>query len=174
MDMQRVSRRKEQDRAESSPPVPVRRMEPAEFRRLGLLQEVNRQFLHPLGLALEMQIGGGTGFFYRVDRGGQVESLDLCELTIEEIQELVIDDAQIAKLIHDLAQTVCLAPEHFGRVWDYRDDPEGLAFAEPVTGEAAAYVRELRESHRPAREKLFGGDDVQPLGFTPPPAEPAE
>lgn len=26
-----------------------------EFRRLGFLQEVNRQFLHPLGLALEVE-----------------------------------------------------------------------------------------------------------------------
>lgn len=28
----------------------------SEFRRLGYLQEVNRQFLHPLGLALEVVV----------------------------------------------------------------------------------------------------------------------
>lgn len=32
-----------------------------EFRELGLLQELNRQFLHPLGLALEVSIDDETG-----------------------------------------------------------------------------------------------------------------
>jgi hypothetical protein len=31
-------------------------MDAAEFRRLGYLQELNRRFLHPLGLALEVDI----------------------------------------------------------------------------------------------------------------------
>lgn len=34
----------------------IKRMSLSEFREKGLLQEVNRQFLHPLGLALEMVI----------------------------------------------------------------------------------------------------------------------
>jgi hypothetical protein len=28
-----------------------------EFRKIGYLQELNRQFLHPLGLALEINVG---------------------------------------------------------------------------------------------------------------------
>ena len=32
----------------------VKRIDIAEFRELGLVHEVNRQFLHPLGLALEV------------------------------------------------------------------------------------------------------------------------
>lgn len=32
----------------------VKKMTPADFRDLGYLQEVNRRFLHPLGLALEV------------------------------------------------------------------------------------------------------------------------
>lgn len=32
------------------------KMSPAEFRKLGYLQELNRQFLHPLGMALEIKI----------------------------------------------------------------------------------------------------------------------
>lgn len=32
----------------------IPRIDIAEFRRLGYLQEVNRRFLHPLGLALEV------------------------------------------------------------------------------------------------------------------------
>ncbi len=32
----------------------IKRIDIKEFRELGFLQEVNRQFLHPLGLALEV------------------------------------------------------------------------------------------------------------------------
>jgi hypothetical protein len=38
-----------------------KRIDIAEFRRLGLLQEVNRQFFHPLGLALSVQVDLDTG-----------------------------------------------------------------------------------------------------------------
>jgi hypothetical protein len=34
----------------------VKRMTAKEFRELGYLQELNRRFLHPLGLALEVSI----------------------------------------------------------------------------------------------------------------------
>lgn len=37
----------------------IKRMPIKEFRELGLLQELNRQFLHPLGLALEVVIEDG-------------------------------------------------------------------------------------------------------------------
>jgi len=37
----------------------MKRMSVEDFQRLGYLQEVNRQFLHPLGLALEVTTGGG-------------------------------------------------------------------------------------------------------------------
>ena len=39
----------------------IKKMSPKEFRKLGYLQEVNRQFLHPLGLALEMVIDDESG-----------------------------------------------------------------------------------------------------------------
>jgi hypothetical protein len=35
---------------------PIKRMDIAEFRRDGYLQELNRRFLHPLSLALEVVI----------------------------------------------------------------------------------------------------------------------
>ncbi len=34
--------------------MPIKMMDLAEFRRIGFLQEANRQFFHPLGLALEV------------------------------------------------------------------------------------------------------------------------
>lgn len=58
-----------------------KKMTPKEFYELGYLQELNRQFLHPLGMALEVVIDDETG---------------------------------------DVS---------FGKVWDYRDDPEGMQFA---------------------------------------------
>lgn len=39
-------------------PGPVRYMDIREFRDLGILQEANRLFFHPLGLALEVQSDG--------------------------------------------------------------------------------------------------------------------
>jgi len=43
---------------------PVLLMDPRQFQNLGYLQEVNRNFLHPLGLALAVQTydDGSTGF----------------------------------------------------------------------------------------------------------------
>lgn len=41
--------------------VEIKKMSAEEFRRGGYLQELNRQFLHPLGLALEIVIDGDTG-----------------------------------------------------------------------------------------------------------------
>jgi hypothetical protein len=92
------------------------------FRDDGYLQEVNRRFLHPLGLALEWQAGG--------------------------------DDDGNALL----------------RVWDCRDDPEGIAFA-AAPGTAifedgkAERVADLEAQRRPAR--------VAALGYWIQPAEEA-
>ncbi len=66
---------------------PPKKMSPKEFRELGYLQELNRQFLHPLGMALEVIIDS------HIDENGQ---------TIEDVS--------------------------FGKVWDYRDDPEGMTY----------------------------------------------
>lgn len=61
----------------------IKRIDIKEFREQGYLQELNRQFLHPLGMALE----------------------------------IIIDDDGNEKL---------------GGVWDYRDDPEGMLYAEEI------------------------------------------
>lgn len=39
----------------------IKRMDIKEFREMGLLAELNRSFLHPLGLALEVIIDDETG-----------------------------------------------------------------------------------------------------------------
>lgn len=60
----------------------VVRMDIKEFRNLGYLQEINRQFLHPLGLALEIAIEeDGTEHLssiwdFRTDEEGMRYGLD--------------------------------------------------------------------------------------------------
>ena len=39
----------------------TKNMSVAEFRKLGLLQELNRRFLHPMGLALEVVVNHNLG-----------------------------------------------------------------------------------------------------------------
>ena len=80
-----------------------------EFRSFGLLQELNRQFLHPRGLALEVVVDSDTG------------------------------------------------EEKFGRVWDYRDDPEGIIFGErEISPGKAANSDHLLLLHQEVRREKFG------------------
>jgi len=93
----------------------VKHIDIKEFRELGFLQEVNRLFFHPRGLALS------------------VETND--------------DDPD--------------APETLAGIWDYRDDPEGIIFAEwkdsfPDAEAKAAAVEAEYNAHYEARIKLFG------------------
>jgi len=85
----------------------VRRMPIEEFREHGFLQEANRLFFHPLGLALEV----------------------------------VIEDN---------------GEERLGGIWDYRDDPEGMAFGNNPDWDKMVRVEELRGSKLNARQKSFG------------------
>lgn len=97
-------------------PKTIPMMEIAEFIRLGLLQEVNRLFLHPRGLALEV----------------------------------VIDKDGSARL---------------GGIWDYRSDPEGMAFDDGMLSSSKALtVAVMRASKLQARRKMLGEDDgIQPV-----------
>ncbi len=77
----------------------IKRIDIKEFRALGFLQELNRTFLHPLGLALGVII----------DENTEEESL--------------------------------------GGVWDYRNDPEGMFFADGVINlKKVEKIKELRHS----------------------------
>jgi hypothetical protein len=96
----------------------IRRIDIKEFREFGYLQELNRQFLHPLGLALEVVVDDETG------------------------------------------------EESLGGIWDYRDDPEGIVFGEPLDGNKTIAVESEKFRHREARESLMGGT-IQPLDWTP-------
>ena len=89
----------------------IKKMDIKEFHEKGFLLEVNRQFFHPLGLALEITVeDDGTG--------------------------------------------------SISGVWDYRDDPEGMAYGngdkekKASNNEKAKYVEELRLSKVEARRKM--------------------
>lgn len=80
----------------------------AEFRSQGYLQELNRQFLHPLGLAIEV---------------------------------VVEDDGT----------------ERLGRVWDYRHDPEGIAYHVSMDlSEKANQILQIQQERWSAREEALG------------------
>jgi hypothetical protein len=92
-------------------------MDIKEFRELGYLQEANRLFFHPRGLALEIH----------VDNDGD---------------------------------------ETLGRIWDYRDDPEGMVFND-LSGaecfEKQYNVEKEHMKHKYNRLEKFGFI-TQPLG----------
>lgn len=121
----------------------IKRIDIAEFRELGYLQEVNRLFFHPLGLALEVVVedchhpGVGEGSF-------PSQRCTLCD-----------DDG----LLHRL-----------GGVWDSREDPEGFLFAEDLDEEKIARIKAEFEKRSGRRESILApgrivqepGDNIEP------------
>lgn len=93
-------------------PDDIKRMDIREFRSEGFLQEANRLFFHPLGLALEVNVE---------------------------------DDGT----------------ETLGGVWDYRDDPEGVAFgSDMIDPEKIRKVEDERARHVAARRTMFNSLDT--------------
>jgi len=98
----------------------IKYMDIEEFVDQGYLQEVNRQLLHPLGLALV-----------------------------------------VSAEVDDTGKTV--GPWEIKGVWDARDDPEGITFAEDVldSGKAAQVASEQAERLTARLDAL--GYTVQPV-----------
>lgn len=107
---QRVSGERQSEVAMSE----VKYINVKEFREFGYLQELNRQFLHPMGLALSVEVD---------------------------------DDGE----------------ESLNGIWDYRDDPEGIAYGpEVMETEKADRVREEATRRAPDRQEALGYW-IQPL-----------
>lgn len=105
----------------------IRYVDTGQFIEDGYLQEVNRQFLHPLGLALELTPSGE----------------DLGPVVGAAIDALVDAGYMVAQ------------------VWDYRDDPEGIVFADstlaqPETRRKAENVLKECIARRDDRVSLVG------------------
>jgi hypothetical protein len=140
----------------------VKHMDIKEFRELGYLQEANRLFFHPHGLALGVTT---------VDEDGDAK---LIEWIAGEVEGVLLDAdcdadshrtlaAMAGVLARNAARAVAakLRPpgsEHLGGVWDYRDDPEGVVLCcggHSDSAERAERVRAERLKHSLHRAKLF-------------------
>lgn len=125
-----------------------------EFQNLGYVQEVNRLFLHPRGLALAVA----------------------SPWTREAVQkELAEKGIQFGDDAIDCIMTFISATGMTGKtlagVWDYREDPEGIVFADGLLDDQdsldkAERVQAEFNVHAEARVALYGSP-FQPVGSTP-------
>jgi hypothetical protein len=129
-----------------------------EFCNLGYLQEVNRQLLHPLGLALEVTVWDVASVQAAIQKIFDVyKDLPMTEQTIKNI----ISNTLAMVGIHPQATTL-------SGVWDYRDDPEGINFGfqtEEEKDDARAKANFVRKEFENRRAGRFAGLNyvIQPL-----------
>jgi hypothetical protein len=127
---------------------PRKRMSVKEFREAGYLQELNRRFLHPLGLALEVVVN---------------EECSRCEGTGNYTDRDSTDDRLCPKCDGSGKRSPEEVTEHIGGVWDYRDDPEGLIFGPGIIDpEKAKRVYDEHAAKRHMRIVRLGFD-IQPV-----------
>lgn len=119
----------------------IKRIDIAEFRELGFLQEANRRFFHPLGLALEIHVDDdgaetlGGVWDYRDDEEGMIFGQD-------------VDPVKVANVDAELEKHRAARIELMGEVVE----PLGWTYVPPlVPGPSAAEVLE-----RQAAEELEG------------------
>jgi hypothetical protein len=111
----------------------IKRMNIKEFRDKGFLQEANRLFFHPLGLAIEI------------------------------VTKWPKDTTDEEKKKYKKSINHPNAKYSMGGVWDYRDDSEGMLFANNmIDKKKVATVEKLRTSKLPVRLKL---DDCNEHGI---------
>ena len=104
----------------------IKKMNIKEFQKKGFLQEANRMFFHPLGLALEIIVDWPKN------------------VTDEEKKEYKTPDKHPK------------SGYKMGGVWDYRDDPEGMLFGDGmIDKKKSSNIEELRVSKLAKRVKLM-------------------
>lgn len=111
-----------------------------EFQQEGYLQEVNRTFLHPLGLALEVRSG-----YIREGVKALLESngVGFGEDAVDNIMTFI--------------RLAGLDQMHIGGLWEARDDPEGWVFNSPgPDADKARHIQELWRQRHPARMERLG------------------
>jgi hypothetical protein len=151
----------------------------AKLRDLGFIQEANRLFFHPHGLALEVTVVTDDDVAAVTHVRLNDTEKATCEALIEAERERrdPEDSTQdLDQLVHRLETSARygIGDAWLSGVWDFSDDPEGILFGDGSMGKAekAASVASFRERYRAAREALFGGTDVEPVDYVW--AEPTE
>ena len=152
----------------------------AEFRREGFMQEVNRRFLHPLGLALECIVVDEEGW------GG--EGSGKVKMIVEKVADAlasmygITDPAEARGDALTFLDTIFPPGSQFlSGVWDCRDDAEGVLFGtwDDEDWERVGRVRRERLRRAVARAVLFRTSepgttaqavvdhdlDVEPVGY---------
>lgn len=138
----------------------------AEFRELGFLQEANRQFFHPLGLALSVVRLSEEQFDNWLGEAAatMVENLGWGPADTPTVREAMREQIEL------LVKTIGFGPgERLGPVWDAREDDEGMIFGGPdnygLDPAKAATVDAEARRHTVARLAMFGSN-VQPIPKT--------
>jgi hypothetical protein len=99
----------EREEAESYEARKPKYMDLAEFKTAGYLQEVNRQFFHPLGLALGIEVARGEGvpegaetiYCFIYDSRDDPEGFTFAEITEEDVMRgKVIEVEQANRLAY--------------------------------------------------------------------------
>jgi hypothetical protein len=129
----------------------ITRMGIAEFREAGYVQEINRLLLHPLGLALEVQVYDDHEYELRLN-DEEVEQL-------AHYSQLGGPLGAFMATLHGAVVAHEADEERLGGVWDYREDPEGIRFG----GDYLAAMSERAETvarewikRKQAREEALG------------------
>lgn len=125
----------------------IKYMDIDDFRKDGYLHELNRRFLHPLGLALEVR-----------DQPPGETMEDTLRKQLVDAPGLELSQSDMRKVIE--AVTGWAKDNHmdFGwvsGVWDYREDPEGMIFGE-IDYEKISKVREMWNVREPRRRAILG------------------
>lgn len=125
----------------------------AEFQREGFLQEANRQFFHPHGLALAVSTGWESWEDVQkwLAARGVKFGMNACQAIFTFLRKADLDGV------------------HLHGVWDYRDDAEGIVYSDlsdQDSVERASRVAVEWDRHADARTALFGAESggIQPIG----------
>lgn len=151
----------------------IKHIDIAKLRELGFIQEANRLFFHPHGLALEVTV---------ITDDDDVAALTHVELQDADVTTLVSlieaeherrDPEENTEDLDALTGRLNQAPRYqlgdawLSGVWDFSEDPEGIVFGDgpEQKAERAWSVAGFRERYHAAREALFGGTDVEPIDY---------
>lgn len=140
----------------------IKKMPVSAFRSVGYLHEVNRLLLHPLGLAMEINLATEPMRVVRLKERGCVVLEQLCRESLAGQGPFRGDDA--ADLLDALgAERMEAGDETLGGIWDYSDDPEGMTYGEDLLSplKAVRVAQELLQRRKLRMELL--GYVIQPV-----------